>query len=69
MLYFPVVKQAKTTGVRTVQVSSSAAYPSPSPIIPSPSPAGHSPAPALSPAQVQLLITMDMNIQYDFYMI
>ncbi len=50
--YFSSVKQAKTSGVRAVQVGSNAAYPSPSPIIPSPSPAGHSPAPASSPAQV-----------------
>ncbi|CAB3995122.1 mediator of RNA polymerase II transcription subunit 15 [Paramuricea clavata] len=46
------VKQTKTSGVRSVQVSSNSAYPSPSPIIPSPSPAGHSPAPASSPAQI-----------------
>ncbi|CAB4017768.1 Hypothetical predicted protein [Paramuricea clavata] len=37
------VKQTKTSGVRSVQVSSNTAYPSPSPIIPSPSLAVHSP--------------------------
>ncbi|XP_028396591.1 mediator of RNA polymerase II transcription subunit 15-like [Dendronephthya gigantea] len=40
----------KTSGVRSVQVSSNAAYQSP--LIPSPSPAAPSPAPASSPAMI-----------------
>ncbi|XP_046840427.1 mediator of RNA polymerase II transcription subunit 15-like [Xenia sp. Carnegie-2017] len=45
-------KQSKVQNAWPVQVTSTSAYPSPSPVIPSPSPISHSPAAASSPAQI-----------------